>query len=107
MISIKTEKEIEIMREGGKILARVMEALKEKVKAGISTRELDEKAESLILSYGAKPAFKGYNGFPATLCVSINEEIVHGVPSERKLKEGDIVSLDLGLVYKGFMLIWQ
>lgn len=90
------------MQKGAKILAQIMNQLKEQVKAGIATRELNETAESLILKFGAQPSFKGYNGFPAGLCVSINEEIVHGIPSERKLKEGDIVSLDLGIFYKGF-----
>ena len=102
MISIKTKEEIQTMEEGARILAQVMEYLKGQVKPGIATKELDKTAESLILKFGAKPSFKGYNGFPATLCVSINEEIVHGIPSQRKLKEGDIVSLDLGLFYKGF-----
>lgn len=89
------------MREGGKTLTRIMEKLKEKVRPGITTQELDRLAESLILKYG-KCSFKGYEGFPACLCTSINEEIVHAVPSDRILKEGDIISLDLGIFYKGF-----
>ncbi|MCD6178209.1 type I methionyl aminopeptidase [bacterium] len=102
MIHIKTKEEIQIMEEGAKILAQIMEELKRKVEPGITTKELDKVAQDLIFKFGAKPSFKGYNGFPATLCVSVNEEIVHGIPSERRLKEGDIVSLDLGLFYKGF-----
>lgn len=102
MIPIKSEKEIEIMRQGGQKLAQIMEELKKKVVPGIKTKELERLAQSLILSTGGKCSFKGYNGFPACLCVSINEEIVHGVPSDRILKEGDIVSLDLGLFLNGF-----
>lgn len=99
MISIKSPKEIEIMREGGRILAKIMRELKKKVAPGITTKELDELAENLIFKYGGKPSFKGYKGFPASLCVSLNEEIVHVVPSGRVLKEGDILSLDLGIFY--------
>jgi len=90
------------MREAGKKLARVMDELKKKVAPGITTKELDRAAEALIFGLGAKPAFKGYGGFPATLCTSINQVIVHGVPSDYKLKDGDILSLDLGLIWKGF-----
>jgi methionyl aminopeptidase len=101
MIPIKTSKEIEIMKKGGRILAEIMEEVKKKVVPGIATIELDQFAEKLAFKFG-EPSFKGYQGYPATLCCSINEEIVHGLPSERKLKEGDIISLDLGLFYKGF-----
>ena len=101
MILIKTEKEIQTMKEGGKILAEIMEKLKEKVRPGITTNELSRLAESLVLKYG-KCSFKGYEDFPACLCTSINEEIVHVAPSDRVLKEGDIISLDLGVFYKGF-----
>jgi methionyl aminopeptidase len=102
MISIKTEEEIAIMAEGGKILADIMKELKEKAKPGITTKELDRVAETLILKSGGRPSFKGYQKFPATLCASLNEKLVHAVPSGRKLKEGDILSLDLGIYYKGF-----
>jgi len=101
-IKIKKPEEIKIMEEGGRILASVMKELERVVGPGIATKELDRLAESLVFKYKAKPSFKGYNGFPACLCVSINEEIVHGLPSARILKEGDIVSLDLGLFYKGY-----
>lgn len=102
MIKIKTPEEIKIMAEGGKILAGIMKELEKKVRPGVQTRELDRCAESLILDSKTKPSFKGYQDFPAVLCTSINEEIVHAVPSDRSLKEGDIISLDLGLIYKGF-----
>jgi len=102
MISIKSPAEIEIMAEGGKILARIMKELEKKVRPGITTKELDRLAESLILKFGGKCSFKGYEEFPACLCTSIDEEIVHAVPSDRKLKEGNIISLDLGIFYKGF-----
>jgi methionyl aminopeptidase len=110
MIPIKTQREIEIMREGGKILAGIMEELEKKVRPGIKTLELGRLAESLILNSGASPSFKGYTNrkdgivdpYPSSLCTSINEEIVHCLPSERVLKEGDIISLDLGIYYKGF-----
>ena len=110
MITIKTKEEIEIIREGGKILAQIMGKLTEEVKPGITTNYLDKVAEDLVFKYGARPSFKGYQGadgeftkpFPAVLCTSINEEIVHCIPSVKKLKEGDIISLDSGILYKGF-----
>lgn len=101
-ITLKTKEEIAIMKEGGKIMAEVMKKLEKKVKPGVTTGELDRTAEVLILKLGGQCSFKGYDGFPACLCTSINEEIVHGSPSARVLKEGDIVSLDLGVLYKGF-----
>mgnify|MGYP001580625444 CR=1 FL=1 len=102
MILLKTEEEILIMKEGGRILARVLKELEKQVKPGITTLELDRAVEALILSQGAKPAFKGYDGFPYSLCASVNENIVHGCPSEYILKKGDIISLDLGVLYKGY-----
>jgi methionyl aminopeptidase len=102
MITIKTPEEIELMAEAGQLLAKVMRQLKETVKPGLTTQQLDELAEELIISYQARPAFKGYQGFPATLCTSINEQIVHGIPSQRQLVEGDILSLDIGLIYRDF-----
>ena len=101
-ITIKTPEEIKIMAEVGRILAQIMAELEKRVEPGVTTKELDRVAETLILKSGAKPSFKGHQGYPAALCVSVNEEIVHALPSQRKLKEGDIVSLDLGLFYKGF-----
>ncbi|MBP9821891.1 MAG: type I methionyl aminopeptidase [Candidatus Pacebacteria bacterium] len=101
-MQIKTPQQIELMREGGHILAEVLDVLVASAKAGIQTKDLDAMARDLIIARGAKPAFLNYNGFPASLCVSINEEIVHGLPSERKLKDGDLVKLDLGVLHKGF-----
>jgi len=102
MIIIKTEEEIKIIAEGGKILATVIKELEKMAKPGVTTLELDRAAEALILSMGGKPGFKNYGGFPYSLCVSVNEDIVHGYPSNYALKDGDIISLDLGVVYKGF-----
>jgi len=90
------------MKKAGELLARVMKEVGKKVKPGVTTKYLDKAAEGLILKYGAKPNFKGYQGFPATLCTCINEEVVHCVPSKRKLEEGDIVTLDGGLIFKDF-----
>ncbi len=102
MITIKTPEEIKIMQESGKILANVLQKLEKMVKPGITTIELDRAAEALILSFGARPAFKNYNKFPYSLCASVNEDVVHGYPSDYKLKDGDVVGLDLGVVYKGY-----
>ena len=101
MITIKTKEEIAIMREGGRILAKITKDLEKMVKPGISTQELNRAAQALVLKSGGKCSFLGYQGFPACLCTSVNEEIVHAIPSGRALKEGDIVSLDLGILYKG------
>ena len=101
-IFIKSEREIAVMRQAGKIAATVLEVLIRQVRPGTKTRELDVIAAGELEKLGAKPSFKGYRGFPANLCVSINDEIVHGIPGERVLNEGDIVSLDLGAIYMGF-----
>lgn len=98
----KTNEEIKIITEGAKILAKVMKEIKKMVRPGITTLDLDRAAEALILSYGAKPGFKGHEGFNYSLCTSVNENIVHGLPSGYILKEGDIIGLDLGVFYKGF-----
>ena len=105
-IVIKTPSEIAIMREGGRINALALQMVRELIRPGISTAELDEAAEGVIRQHGGTPAFKNYPGpypFPATLCVSINEELVHGMPGKRKLQEGDIVSVDCGTVFDGFV----
>ncbi len=102
MITIKTPEEIKIIAESGKILADAIREIEKMAKPGITTRELDRTAEAFILSKGAKPAFKGYEGFPYALCVSVNENIVHGFPSGYVLKDGDLLKLDLGVLYKGF-----
>jgi methionyl aminopeptidase len=102
MVNIKTQEEIQIIAEGGKILATVIKELEKMAHPGVTTKELDRAAEALILSMGAKPAFKGYDGFPYSLCASVNENIVHGLPSNYILKDGDLLKLDLGVLYKGF-----
>jgi len=102
MITIKTEEEIKIMAEAGKILAQVVKELEKQVAAGITTMELNGAAEALILKLGAKPGFKGQQGFPYSLCASVNEVVVHGFPSDYILKSGDIIGLDLGVLYKGY-----
>lgn len=103
MIDLKSPREIGLMRRGGHILAELMDRLRTTVNAGMSTLEIDEDVEAFLASRGAQPAFKGYRGFPATVCVSINDEIVHGIPSaHRRLKEGDIVGLDLGCIVEGY-----
>jgi methionyl aminopeptidase len=101
-ISIKSEKEIALMRQAGKIVANVLAILAKEVRPGLKTKELDIIAEQEIKRLGGKPSFKGYRGYPANLCVSVNDEIVHGIPGDRELKSGDIVSLDLGAIYQGY-----
>jgi methionyl aminopeptidase len=103
MIVLKSPREIALMRRGGEILADLMDDLRGVVRSGMTTKEIDEEVETFLKRRGAKPAFKGYRGFPATVCVSINDEIVHGIPSpHRRVKEGDIVSLDLGCIVEGY-----
>ncbi len=102
MIIIKSENEIKIMKEAGRVTAGVLERIKSAIKPGITTIELDQIAEEEILKNNMAPAFKGYNGFPASICVSINEQVVHGIPSDRVICEGDIVSVDVGVRYEGY-----
>jgi methionyl aminopeptidase len=102
VIIIKSPREIEQLKKSNGIVAEVFQKLKEAVVPGISTKELDQITQETILARGAAPAFKGYRGFPATLCISINEEVVHGIPGQRRLKEGDIVSLDVGANLNGY-----
>jgi methionyl aminopeptidase len=102
MIICKTPREIEVMREAGKIVALTHQELKKHIAPGITTKELDQIAEKTILKYGAVPSFKGYNGFPGSICASVNEELVHGIPGKRKLQEGDIISIDIGAKYNGY-----
>ena len=102
-VTIKSPQEIELMREAGKILAKVHEQLGKELKPGMSTLEVDRLGEEMIRSFGCEPSFKGYQGYPASICVSINEEVVHGIPrADRIIEEGDIVSLDAGVIYKGY-----
>ena len=102
MITTKSKHELEIMREAGRIVAMAHDAARKLIAPGITTKELDAEVEKVILKAGAKPSFKGYQGFPAAICASINEELVHGIPSSRKLKSGDIISIDIGAYYKGY-----
>lgn len=103
MVSIKSAREIELMREAGKILAETHDRLAEVVKPGITTGEIDRKGEEIIRSYGCIPSFLGYEGYPASICVSVNDEVVHGIPNRKHvLHEGDIVSLDAGVIHKGY-----
>ncbi len=101
-IIIKSDREIAIMRQAGRIVATILKVLSEQVRPGMKTKELDVIAARELERLGARPSFKGYRGFPANLCVSVNDEIVHGIPGERVLNEGDVVSLDLGAIFKGF-----
>ncbi len=101
-IIVKSEQEIALMRQAGRIVATILEELKAQVRVGMRTEELDAIATRGLEKLGAKSSFKGYRGYPATLCVSINDEIVHGIPGKRVLQEGDIVSLDFGAIFKGF-----
>ncbi|MDX2253422.1 MAG: type I methionyl aminopeptidase [Nitrospira sp.] len=102
MIILKTPAEIEIMAEASRVVAEVLEIIRKQVRPGVSTDDLDQLAEKEILARGAVPAFKGYRKYPKTLCASVNEQVVHGIPSGRKLKEGDIIGLDLGAIVGGF-----
>ena len=102
MITLKSKREIELLKEAGHIVYLTHQYLRPHIKAGVKTIELDRLAEDFIRSKGATPSFKGYEGFPYTLCISINDEVVHGFPSERVLKDGDIISIDIGACYKGY-----
>src|SRR5690606_3395656 len=102
MIICKTPRELEIMREAGRIVALTHQELRKTLQPGITTRELDTIAESFIKQHGAYPSFKGYNGFPGSVCVSVNEELVHGIPGDRILKDGDIISIDIGAKVNGY-----
>lgn len=102
-VTIKTEKQIELMRESGRILAEVHYELGKIIRPGISTFDIDRKGEEIIRSFGCVPSFLNYQGYPASICVSVNEEVVHGIPSRKRiLQDGDIVSLDAGVIYKGY-----
>ena len=101
-ITIKTEQEVAIMEEAGRISAKILDEVKKEVKPGVRTKQLEEKTKQLIKFYQVEPAFLGYDGYPAVLCTSINDVIVHQIPSDYQLKEGDIISLDFGIKYKGY-----
>ena len=102
MTVLKSKREIESMKDAGKISAEALSLVGQAVRAGVTTKQLDAIAKRYIDKCGAKPSFLGYGGYPATICTSVNDEVVHGIPSERVLQTGDIVSIDLGAVYKGY-----
>ena len=102
MISIKSDREIELLKVAGEIVGKTHHYLEQYIKPGITTKELDRLAEEFIISEGATPSFKGLYGFPGAICISVNEEVVHGIPSDRVLEDGDIVTLDIGACYKGY-----
>lgn len=102
MITIKSAREIELLKQAGYIVYETHQYLKPYIKPGFMTKDLDHLAEEFIRSHGATPSFKGYEGFPTALCISVNDEVVHGFPSDRKLQNGDIVSIDIGACYKGY-----
>ncbi|MGD8192753.1 type I methionyl aminopeptidase [Brevibacillus ginsengisoli] len=102
MIILKSKSEIDIMREAGRIVALTHQELAKAIKPGVTTKQLDELAETFIRGKGAKPSFKGYNGFSGSICASVNEELVHGIPGKRILQEGDIISIDIGAQFEGY-----
>lgn len=102
MIILKSKSEIDIMREAGRIVALTHQELAKAIKPGITTKQLDELAETFIRSKGANPSFKGYNGFSGSICASVNEELVHGIPGKRILQEGDLISIDIGAQFEGY-----
>ena len=103
MIPIKSEEDLKMLKKSGKILSKIMRRLQKFIRAGVSTIEIDRLAEKLIKEENVISAFKGYNGFPANICTSVNEEVVHGIPGQKMLKDGDIISLDAGINYKGYI----
>ena len=102
MIVLKSPEEIEKMAKAGGIVGEVLESLQGMIQVGMTTKEIEMYADERIRTLGGKPAFKGYRGYPASICTSVNDEVVHGIPSSRKLKDGDIISIDLGVYYDGF-----
>lgn len=103
MIYYKSQREVELMRKAGKIVAETLELIRNSIRVDVTTAELDRLANEYILSKNAEPAFLGYRGFPASICASINEEVVHGIPGPRKLHEGDIISIDVGAIYENYV----
>ena len=103
MIILKTRREIEIMKKAGRLVAQSHELVRKNIKPGVTTKELDRLVEDFLRSNNAIPTFKGYNGFPFSICASVNEEVVHGFPSERKLMAGDIISVDIGATFEGYV----
>ncbi|OGX08229.1 MAG: type I methionyl aminopeptidase [Omnitrophica WOR_2 bacterium GWA2_47_8] len=102
MIRIKSKDEIGVLRQAGRILSLISEEIKRSLKSGITTKDIDSLAESLMKKHKVAPAFKGYRGFPCSVCTSVNQEVVHGIPKNRSLKDGDIISVDLGIIFNDF-----
>ncbi|HOR00965.1 MAG TPA: M24 family metallopeptidase, partial [Anaerolineae bacterium] len=102
MITCKSEQELERMRRAGHLVAEVLAGLRERIKPGVTTAALDHWAEQYIRRQGGEPSFKGYRGYPASVCISIDQEIVHGIPGRRRLREGQVVSLDVGVICEGY-----
>ena len=102
MVTIKSEKEIELMKKAGKILSETLDLIQQNIKPGVTTEKLDRLAEKYIRKHKALPSFKGYSGYPASICASVNEEVVHGIPGNRRLNEGDIIGIDIGVCFGGF-----
>ncbi len=103
MIILKTRREIEIMKKAGRLVAQSHELVRKNIKPGVTTKELDRLVDDFLKSQNAIPTFKGYNGFPYSICASVNEEVVHGFPSDRELREGDIISVDIGATFEGYV----
>jgi methionyl aminopeptidase len=103
MIILKTKREIEIMKKAGRLVAQSHELVRKNIKPGVTTKELDQLVEDFLRTHNAIPTFKGYNGFPFSICASVNEEVVHGFPSDRKLQIGDIISVDIGATFEGYV----
>ncbi len=99
---LKTKDELEVMRRAGRVVSKLLKLMEKETKPGVTTQQLDEIAEAFVRSEGAQPAFKGYYGYPATICASVNEEVVHGIPGKRVLKDGDIIGIDVGVILDGF-----
>lgn len=102
MVTIKSENEIALMKKAGEILAGALELIEKNVKPGVTTKMLDKLANDYIIKHNALPSFKGYSGYPASICASVNEEVVHGIPGKRRLNEGDIIGIDIGVCYAGY-----
>ncbi|MBI4436990.1 MAG: type I methionyl aminopeptidase [Candidatus Omnitrophica bacterium] len=102
MIELKSSREIDTMREAGRMVSIVLQEIEERIAPGVTTQELNERAEKTIYALGGEPAFKGYRGYPASICASVNEEVVHGIPGRRVLEEGDIVGIDVGVRFHGY-----
>jgi len=102
MIVLKSDREIKLMRQAGRLVAQAHQVVREMLRPGITTAEIDRRVEAFIRANNAIPSFKGYRGFPASTCISVNEELVHGIPGPRRLEAGDIVSVDIGVIYRGY-----